>query len=92
MITLQNTIFGKYDTIIFDLDGTLFDCYTPEGDGIGAYATMYPYKLISPDIVQDVDNNIIILQRGAKKVLNLLDLDGINMGVVSSGEKDDTPF
>ena len=92
MITLQNTIFGKYDTVIFDLDGTLFDCYTPEGDGIGAYATMYPYKLISPDIVQDVDNNIIILQRGARKVLNLLDLDGINMGVVSSGEKDDTPF
>lgn len=89
---LDDTIFGPYDTIIFDLDNTIWNCYSPNGDGIGAYETENPYKLVSPGVLQDIKGNIIKMQEGAMEVLKALDEDDKNMGIVSRGELFDRPF
>jgi predicted phosphatase len=90
--TLENTILEPYDTIIFDLDNTIWNCHSPNGDGIGAYETESPYKLISIGVLQDIRGNIIELQDNVLDVLKTLDQNDINMGIVSRGEKLNRPF
>ena len=89
---LIGTIFEGYRTVIFDLDKTIWDCYKSDGTSIGAYATTAPYELVADNMVMDVNRNIIRLQPGVKKVLDVLDNCDLNMGIVSSGELDDRPF
>ena len=91
-IILEGTIFDRYKTIIFDLDQTLWDCYTQRGESIGAYQTTPPYKLRSKDIILDIKGNTIQLQNNVRELIDLLDEDDKNLGIVSRGEKLDTPF
>jgi len=84
---LQNTIFENYDTIIFDLDNTIWDCFNPTGTGIGAYTTEAPYELQEKDIIVDINGNVIRLQEGIRECLEILDNNNKNLGIVSGGQK-----
>lgn len=89
---LENTIFGPYDTVIFDLDNTIWNCYTPSGDSIRAYETESPYEMLSSGVLKDIKGNIIRLHEGVINVFQALDEDDKNMGIVSSGERQNRPF
>jgi predicted phosphatase len=89
-VKIEDTIFDGYDTIICDLDDTIWECFTPRGEGIGAYATNPPYTLKSSNILSDVDGNIIRLQGGVRDLFKYWDENNINIGIVSAGEKDNT--
>lgn len=91
MDNLEGTIFETYDSVYFDLDKTIWECFTPTGTSIGAYELNPPFEMLSGVIVKDVDGNYCRLQEGIRTVLELLDGSDMNMGVVSSGEKDNTP-
>ena len=84
---LRNTIFEKYDTIIFDLDNTIWDCFTPTGTGMGAYATEAPYELQEKNTIVDIRGNVIKLQEGIRECLEILDNNNKNLGIVSTGQK-----
>ena len=90
--TLERTILERFSTVIFDLDGTIWDCLTQRGESIGAYQTTPPYKLKSKDIILDIKGNTIQLQNNIKDLIELLDDTDKNLGIVSRGEKLDTPF
>ena len=90
--SIEGTIFEDYDTVIFDLDRTIWDCFKPDGTGIGAFMMCAPLKLQSSDTVVDLYGNICKTQAGIRKVLELLDRSNKNLGIVSSGEKRNTPF
>ena len=90
--SLEGTIFEKYKTIIFDLDGTILDCFTQEGESRGAWQTVPPYSLKSKNILLDIKGNTIQLQDNIKELIEILDDDDKNLGIVSRGEKLDTPF
>lgn len=89
---LEGTLLDDYDTIVFDLDGTVWDVMSPEGNSMGAYMTVHPYHLQSPDIVSDVNGNIIQLQKGISNLLDILDINNKNLGIMSRGENVDLPF
>jgi phosphoglycolate phosphatase-like HAD superfamily hydrolase len=89
---LEGTLFEDYDTVIWDFDGVIADTFTKEGTHTGAYATVAPYTLEASNYVKDIEGNYVRLQNGIKQLLKLLDEHDVNMGIVSSGEKDDTPF
>jgi predicted phosphatase len=91
-IKLSDTIFDDYSTCVFDLDGTILDCFTPQGDSIGCYATNPPFTLKAANVLSDVDGNIVKLDAGVRDLFKFLDRNNINIGIVSSGEKEDTPF
>ncbi len=84
---LKNTIFQDYDTVIFDLDGVVWDCTDKNGTLIGAYKTVSPYERKSREVVVDIEGNIITLQKDIDKVLGILDDHNINLGIVSTGQK-----
>lgn len=86
-ISIENTFFKNYDTVIFDLDGTIWDVITPSGEEEGAYFTDAPYSLLEKDVITDIKGNTIRLQPGVREVLELLDDSGINVGIMSNGEK-----
>jgi len=91
-VDIDDTIFGEYDTVIFDLDQTIWDCYREDGTSIGAYQIVPPLKLMTSDIVVDTNGSIIRLQSGLKALLEKLDEEDINLGIVSSGELENRPF
>ena len=88
---LQGTIFDDYDTIIFDLDNTLWDCYLLDGSATYAFKTAPPYRLAMPSVVVDVNGSIIRLQQGARMLIEKLDEANKNLGIVSAGELDNKP-
>ena len=61
---LEGTIFEDYDTVIFDLDGTIVDCFMPDGTGIGAFQTTPPFKLKDKHTILDLYGRVIRLQDG----------------------------
>lgn len=85
--TLENTIFDRYRTIIFDLDKTLWQATTPNGDSIGAYETTSPYSLKDSRTIVDIKGNVIELQEGVREMLALLNENDKNLGIMSRGEK-----
>ena len=89
---IADTIFDGYDTCIFDIDGTLLSVFTPQGDSIGCYETNPPYTLRNTNIAEDIDGNIIKLDPGVRDLFKFLDKNNINIGIVSSGEKENTTF
>jgi predicted phosphatase len=89
---LEGTIFEDYDTIIFDLDFTIVDCYTPDGTGIGAFQTTPPFKLKDRQTVLDLYGRVIRLQDGVLELLELLDKHDVNMGLLSRSEVKDMLF
>lgn len=91
-IPIKDTIFEPYETIVFDLDGTIWLCTSPTGEQIGAYMTVPPYHLRSENIVTDLKNNTITLQKGIRSLLDMLDASGVNLGIASAGEVKDRPF
>lgn len=84
---IKGTILDKYQSIIFDLDNTLWNCFTSKGENIGAYKTEPPYKLQGKGVIVDIKGNIIKLQEGIQDLLEILDLNDKNLGIVSGGEK-----
>jgi predicted phosphatase len=89
---IEGTIFEDYDTIIFDLDQTLMDCFTADGTSIGAYQTTPPYELKDVDTILDLNGKVIKLQEGVHGLIELLDKNSINLGIVSRSEVKDTLF
>jgi len=87
---IDDTIFADYSTVVFDMDNTIIDCFTPQGDSIGCYATNPPYTLKNINLITDIDENIIKLDTGVRDLFKWLDKNDINIGIVSSGEKKDT--
>jgi predicted phosphatase len=87
---IDDTIFADYSTVVFDLDGTLLDVFSPQGDSIGCYETNPPYTLKNMNVVTDVDGNIVKLDDGVRDLFKWLDKNDVNIGIVSSGEKKDT--
>lgn len=90
--SLEGTILDRYKTIIFDLDGTVWDCYTQRGESIGAYQTTPPYKLKNENVILDIKSNTIQLQENIRDLIELLNDNDKNLGIVSRGEKLETPF
>lgn len=86
-VDLSKTILSPYDTIIFDLDGVIWDVVSPNGTSMGAYETQPPYELKTADTVIDEKGNTILLQKDVRKVLDVLDENDVNMGIVSRGQK-----
>jgi len=91
-ISIVGTVLEPYDTIIFDLDGTLWNCFTEEGEGIGAYEMQPPFELITGDTAVDINNKICRLHAGVRKFLKVLDEHDVNMGIISRGEVLNRPF
>jgi predicted phosphatase len=89
---LTSTIFEDYDTVVFDLDGTLWDVFTPDGRATGAYQAVPPFQLQSKYLVRALNGVIIRLQEGAWDVLNALDQADKNLGIVSRSEIQGVPF
>jgi len=80
---IKDTILDKYDTIYFDIDGVLLDCFSSKGEGVGAWQTQPPFKLEDSRVVSDINNNTIQLQEGIKELLDALDIANKNLGIVS---------
>jgi len=91
-IQIEKTIFNNYDTVILDLDGVVWDCFSPSGSGVGAYATDSPYTLENDFFVKDVNGCVIRLSPGVREVIQFLADNDRNLGIMSAGEKDDTPY
>lgn len=89
---LSNTLLDSYETIIFDLDGTIWDVTTKDGRNTGAYEAEPPFKLMQPDIVVAGNGVIIRLQKGIDELLRILDECNKDLGICSSGEKENTTF
>jgi predicted phosphatase len=89
---IEDTIFDDYDTVVFDADGTIIDCFSPQGDGIGVYKTNPPYDLKNSNMIIDTEGNIIKLDAGVRDLFKWLDDNDVNIGIVSSGEKENTPL
>lgn len=77
------SIFDAYDTIYFDLDGTIWNCMFNTGKEDGAYQLLPPFKRLSEREVKDINGNICILQEGVVGVLKFLTEQNINLAVVS---------
>ena len=91
-MTLEGTLLEPYNTIIFDVDGVIFDCFSASGESIPCFTTNAPYDLQNRDIAKDVTNNIIRLHHHVREVFEILDNNDINMGICSRGERRNTPF
>lgn len=90
MDNLEGTIFEKYDSIYFDLDKTIWECFSLKGTSMGAYNMNPPFEMLSGVLIKDIDGNHCKLQDGVRIVFKLLNDNDMNMGVISSGEKDNT--
>lgn len=91
MNDIKGTIFEDYDSCIFDLDSTIWECFTPEGTSIGAYTMRAPFELRSGLLIKDINGNYCKLQEGVRTLIKSLDANDMNLGIVSSGEKENTP-
>jgi predicted phosphatase len=89
---IKGTIFEDYDTIILDLDQNILDCFLPNGTAIGVYQTTPPYSLKDANTVVDLYGRVINLQEGVRDLLDLLDKNNINLGIVSRSEVRDMAF
>ena len=91
---IENTVLNKYTTIIFDLDGVMWDCFSSKGDSIGAFQTEPPFRLQDENVIFDLGGNIIQLQKGMIDIIELLDSMDRNLGICSrSADSDkDLPF
>lgn len=77
------TLLEEYDTIYFDLDGTIWDCYFNGGNENGAYLLVPPLKRASAREVIDIKGNICVLQDGIIDLLPALVEKDINLAIVS---------
>ncbi len=86
LVNIKQTIFDPYETIIFDLDGVLWDCYQPNGQTIGAFAALAPFKREAGNIVIATNGIVIRLQEEVDKLIKSLDSANKNLGIVSRSE------
>jgi predicted phosphatase len=91
---IKDTILDRYNTVIFDIDGVLIDCFSSKGERIGAFQTTPPFKLQEKNTVIDIKGNVIKLQEGIREILDILDYNDRNLGIVSrsSDQNKDLPF
>jgi predicted phosphatase len=75
----------KKNTIIFDLDRTIWDCYCKYGNPIWAKQLIPPFKIESPDKIVDDVGSSCNLQPGFKEAFIRLYASGHNLGFVSRG-------
>jgi hypothetical protein len=78
----------QYDTIIFDLDYTIWEGCRPQ---FWAKCLVKPYTLIN-DTVRDVNDDYIVFHPGIKEVLNILSLLNKKLGFASIGGLENTPI
>ncbi len=86
LVDITQTIFDPYKTIVFDLDGVIWDCYQPNGQGTGAFTALAPFKREAGNIVVATNGVVIRLQEGVDKLIKSLDRAGKNLGIVSRSE------
>ena len=61
-IDIRRTIFEPYETVIFDLDGVLWDCFQPNGQATGCYTASPPFKREAGNIITSSNGVVIRLQ------------------------------
>jgi predicted phosphatase len=91
-IDIQRTIFEPYETVIFDLDGVLWDCFQPNGQSTGVYTAVPPFKREAGNIVTASNGAVIRLQEGVEQLLAALDKANKNLGIVSRSEAQGVTF
>ena len=91
-ISIQHTIFEPYKSIIFDLDGVLWDCFQPNGQSTGVYTIVPPFKREAGNIVTASNGAVIRLQEGVGDLLQALDKANKNLGIVSRSEAPGVTF
>jgi hypothetical protein len=84
---IKNSLFDAYETILFDLDRTIWDCFDARGTGIPALEMVPPFELVDENVVSDLRGNVCKLQPNVRDVLDCLDEYGMNLGVVSRSAK-----
>ena len=77
-------LFFNYDTFIFDLDRTVWDTYSKNGELIWAKQMITPYSIFSDRIVDDCFS-VCKLQCGIVSVLKELNSMKKNVGFLSRG-------
>ena len=88
---IKDSIFEKYDTVIFDLDNTIWQCFAPNGDTLSAKSMVHPFKLIDEQTLEDISGNICRIDPTVIDVLKCLDNFGMNIGIISKSCRPNTP-
>ena len=91
-ISILHTIFEPYETIIFDCDNVLWDCFQPNGQSTGVYTAVPPFKREAGNIVTASNGAVIRLQEGIEGLLQALDIANKNLGIVSRSEAPGVTF
>lgn len=86
---VKESLFADYDTVIFDLDKTIWECFDARGTSIPAFKMEPPFELVDEGLVKDIRENLCRLQPNFKDVLASLDDYGLNLGVVSRSALED---
>lgn len=81
----------EFDTVIFDLDKTIWNCYDKYGNSVWAKQMLQPFTKISPrDIIDDV-NSTCILDPYIFDLMKDLQSIGKTLEFLSIGKRYDTP-
>jgi predicted phosphatase len=91
-IDIHSTLFEPYSTIIFDLDGVLWNCFQSSGQATGCYTAVPPLKREAGNIVTSSNGVVIRLQEGVVDLLQALDGANKNLGIVSKSEAPGATF
>ena len=83
MYKVKDSIFEPYTVVILDLDNTIWSCFDPRGNSIGAKHLEVPFVRIDETTFKDIRENIIHLDPTIKDVLEALDDYGIKLGICS---------
>ena len=75
----------KYDIFMFDLDRTVFDTYTKNGEPIWAKQMIQPLKKSDKDLIVDDCESECHLQPGIRSILNYLNSNNKKVGFISRG-------
>ena len=86
---VESSVFADYESVIVDLDNTIWQCLDARGTSIPAFKMEPPFRLLEEDLVADQRENVCRLQPTVRDVLDCLDEHGMNLGVVSRSAVED---
>ena len=76
---------SEYDIFMFDLDRTIFDTYTKNGEPIWAKQMIQPFIHFDESLIGDDCESQCELQPGIHSVLEYLNSNGNKVGFISRG-------
>ena len=83
-MTIKN-LCRDYDIFMFDLDRTIFDTYTKNGEPIWAKQMIQPFVISSDGLIKDDCESTCRLQSEINLVLEYLKLNNKQLGFISRG-------